>query len=302
MKVAIVSLADSKYFNLLNELVDSIIIHPDSKNIKICILDSGLENQQIEILEKKVFIIKKPNIDFKISRFGFDKKPYLLGIAARLFLREIFPSFDKYIWIDSDAWVSSWLAIDYLIEGSNNKKLAISSMSDRHTGRVLRVNWLFRGLGLIKSQNYKHAISSGYSLKVSRKVGLDPHLNAGVFCLEKNSEFWEVWKSEFFYAVKKGRIFGSDQIALNIAVHILGQPVNILPHYCNWIPRENNTIWDEQKKIFREKYVPHHEIGIIHLAGGVFVNGQDMRFDKSIKVSLETLQNNKIKKSFRFDG
>ena len=37
----IVSLADSNYFELLNELIDSIKRFPESKGIAICILDAG---------------------------------------------------------------------------------------------------------------------------------------------------------------------------------------------------------------------------------------------------------------------
>lgn len=301
MKTAIISLADSKYFHLLNELVDSILCKPESKNVQICILDGGLNADQIKILEKKVFQIKKPDIDMQISRIGLEKKPYLMGICARLFLRELFPNFEKYIWIDSDAWLNSWNAIDLLLKGSDQGKLAIVSMSDRHTGRVLRVNWFLRGLGFIKSQNYKHAIASGYSTAISRKVGLDPHLNAGVFCLEHNSEFWDVWLKEFRFAVKKGRVFGSDQIALNIAVHILGQSVDILPYYCNWIPNLSNTKFDTEKNTFVEGYTPHHEIGIIHLAGGVKVGNEDMRFNADLTLPISTTNNSTIHKSFRFN-
>ena len=305
-RVTIVSLADSKYFDLLNELVESIIAYPQSKEVSICILDGGLEKKQIEILEKKVYKIVVPKIDLQINRLGLEKKPYLQGICARLFLRDIFPEFDKYIWIDSDAWVNSWVAIDHLLKGSANGKLSIASMSDRHTGRVLKVKWFFRGAGVVKSQNYKHAISSGYNLAISRKVGLEPHLNAGVFCLEKNSNFWDVWLKEFNFAVKKGRIFGSDQIAINIAVHILGQPVDILPHYCNWIPYAvddvcTNTLFSENTKLFVEKYTPNHPIGIMHLAGGIKIDNCDIRFDKDAKVKIYTTENKLIKKSLRFE-
>jgi len=37
---AIVSLADSKYFELLNELIDSILSFKESEIISICILDA----------------------------------------------------------------------------------------------------------------------------------------------------------------------------------------------------------------------------------------------------------------------
>ena len=43
----IVSLADEKYFNLLEELIESIKCFPDSKNIAICVLDAGLNQDQI---------------------------------------------------------------------------------------------------------------------------------------------------------------------------------------------------------------------------------------------------------------
>ena len=41
-KNVIVSLADSNYFELLNELVDSIKSFEQSKDTVICILDAGL--------------------------------------------------------------------------------------------------------------------------------------------------------------------------------------------------------------------------------------------------------------------
>ena len=41
-KNVIVSLADSNYFELLNELVDSIKGFEKSKDTAICILDAGL--------------------------------------------------------------------------------------------------------------------------------------------------------------------------------------------------------------------------------------------------------------------
>ena len=53
-KNTIISLADSNYFNLLNELIDSINRFEQSKEIDICIMDAGLTEDQIKVLEKKV--------------------------------------------------------------------------------------------------------------------------------------------------------------------------------------------------------------------------------------------------------
>ena len=55
----IVTLADSNYFEMLEELVNSINKHPESKNTSICILDAGLTADQIKVIEQKVHEVKK---------------------------------------------------------------------------------------------------------------------------------------------------------------------------------------------------------------------------------------------------
>ena len=49
----IISLADANYFELLNELIDSIKRFNESNNIAICILDAGLSDNQKDIFNKK---------------------------------------------------------------------------------------------------------------------------------------------------------------------------------------------------------------------------------------------------------
>ena len=50
---AIITLSDSNYFEMLNELIDSVRRFPESKNISICVLDAGLTENQKKIIEKK---------------------------------------------------------------------------------------------------------------------------------------------------------------------------------------------------------------------------------------------------------
>jgi lipopolysaccharide biosynthesis glycosyltransferase len=59
----IITLADSNYFDMLNELVDSIKKHPESEKTSICVLDAGLTEEQIKIIEEKVYKVKKANWD-----------------------------------------------------------------------------------------------------------------------------------------------------------------------------------------------------------------------------------------------
>ena len=53
-KNVIVSLADSKYFDLLVELIESIKRFKESENTAICILDAGLNENQVNMIKEKV--------------------------------------------------------------------------------------------------------------------------------------------------------------------------------------------------------------------------------------------------------
>ena len=168
----IISLADSNYFELVNELVDSIKSFDQSKEIAICIMDAGLQKDQIEILEKKVDQIKKAEWDIEVSHSKVKGREWLKSQVSRAFLPKYFPDYKKYLWIDADAWVNSWYAIELYLKGCENKKLAIATSADRSYGRVLRAEWVLGSFARIKSQNYKHAKSSGFSESIAREVAL----------------------------------------------------------------------------------------------------------------------------------
>jgi len=293
---AIISLADSNYFELLNELIDSIKSFKQSQDVAICILDAGLQENQKEILIKKADEIKKANWDIKVPSYKVIGKEWLKSQVSRAFLPEYFPGYKKYLWIDADAWINSWEAVELYFEGSNKDKLAISTSADRSYGRVLRAEWLIGGFARIKSQNYKHAKSSGFSEKIARSVALKPHLNIGVFCLNEKAPHWEVWQKNLRKALKSGKIFGSEQIAMNIVIYVDNLKVEILPAYCNWTLVDKMK-FDTGKNTFVEPYLPNHEIGIVHLAGK---NNNNIRLNKNYLSDITTLEGHTIKKGLRF--
>ena len=90
---AIVTLADSNYFGMLEELVDSINAHDGSKNISICVLDAGLTENQISIIEKKVYKVTKANWDIKVPSYKTIGKEWLKSQISRAFLPNYFPEF-----------------------------------------------------------------------------------------------------------------------------------------------------------------------------------------------------------------
>ena len=299
MNRAIVSLADSNYFELLLELINSIKRFPQSKNISICILDAGLKDDQLDILKKKVAVIKKAEWDIDLP-FYKKNKEWLKSQVSRAFLPKYFPEYEKFLWIDCDAWVNSWECVENYFKACDDNKLGITQSIGPGYRILAKVNWIFGKFASIKTQNYKHAKSSGISENDARKLAFAPHLNIGVFSLKKSSPIWETWQKNLKKTLSKGRVFGSEGLAINISVYIDNVQTEFLPISHNWITSHLLPIYDQQNNIFREPNIPHQEIGIIHLAAGIWKEGKDMRSDKNIKISLKTLNGNVIEKSLRF--
>tara|TARA_X000000368_G_scaffold18350_1_gene14497 strand:- start:203 stop:1114 length:912 start_codon:yes stop_codon:yes gene_type:complete len=301
-KNVIVSLADANYFPLLEELVDSIKRYEESKNVAICILDAGLTNEQKEKLFNKVDEIKPAEWDIEVPVNKVKGKEWLKSQVSRAFLPKYFPAYEKYLWIDCDAWVNDWSSVELYFKACDNGKLGITQTLGPGYKITSKVNWLFGKLALIKSQNFKHAVKSKIGYDKARKLAFAPHINIGVFSLEKNSKGWTSWQNNLLKTLKAGNIFGSEGLAINMSVYIDDLETEFLPLNCNWILSNLLPKYDEEKKTFVEPYLPNYKIGIMHLAAGIWKNGVDMRIDKNIEIELETLNKNKITKSLRFNN
>jgi len=301
-KKCIVTLADSNYFEMLEELIDSIQRFPESKNVSICVLDAGLTEEQKKIIEKKIYKIQKAEWDIKVPKYKAFGKEWLKSQVSRGFLPNYFPEFEKYLWIDCDAWVNNWNCIDLYFKACNNGKLGITQTMAPGYRIMSKVKWIFGGIAKIKSQNYKHARNSGIEENDARKIAFAPHLNIGVFSLERNSPCWLTWQKNLQKTLSKGKIFGSEGLAINLSVYVDNMATEFLPLNCNWILSNLLPKFDKNKNTFVEPNLPNHEIGIMHLAAGIWVDGKDMRLNKELKIEIEGTNGEKLLKSLRYNN
>ena len=301
-KNAIVSLADPNYFCLLEELINSIKKFKESSNIAICILDAGLSNEQKEILSTKVDEIKSAEWDIEVPDNKVTGREWLKSQVSRAFIPKYFPNYEKYLWIDCDAWVNNWSTLELYFKACDNGKLGITQTIGPGYKITSKVNWIFGKLAIVKSQNFKHAVKSKISYAKARKLAFAPHINIGVFSLEKNSTVWDTWQKNLRQTLKHGDIFGSEQLAINMSVYIDDIETEFLPLNCNWIASNLLPKFDEENSTFVEPYLPNYKIGIMHLAAGIWKDKKDMRLYKEIKIDIKTLNGKTLKKSLRFNN
>ena len=301
-KNVIVSLADANYFPLLEELIDSIKRFKESANVAICILDAGLTQNQKDKISNKVEEIKHAEWDIEVPGYKVKQKEWLKSQVSRAFLPKYFPNYEKYLWIDCDAWVNDWSSVELYFKACDNGKLGITQTIGPGYKITSKVKWLFGKLAIIKSQNFKHAVKSKIGYDKARKLAFAPHINIGVFSLEKNSKAWHIWQNNLSKTLKAGNIFGSEGLAINMSVYIDDLETEFLPLNCNWITSNLLPKFDKQKEIFVEPYLPNYKIGIMHLAAGIWKDGKDMRTDKNIQIEIKTIDNKKVTKSLRFSN
>tara|TARA_Y100000992_G_scaffold53689_1_gene32079 strand:+ start:37 stop:948 length:912 start_codon:yes stop_codon:yes gene_type:complete len=301
-KNAIVSLADSNYFPLLEELIDSIKRFKESETIAICVLDAGLTNDQKEVLLKKVDNLVSAEWDIEVPEYKVKGKEWLKSQVSRAFLPNYFPNYEKYLWIDCDAWVNDWNCIELYFKACDKGKLGITQTIGPGYKITSKVTWLLGKLAIIKSQNFKHAVKSKIGYEKARKLAFAPHINIGVFSLEKTSKVWESWQNNLSKTLKAGNIFGSEGLAINMSVYIDELETEFLPLNCNWIASNLLPKYNEKQNTFVEPYLPNYKIGIMHLAAGIWKDGKDMRVNKNVQIEIENLNDKKIFKSLRYSS
>ena len=290
-KNLIVSSADDKYSLLIEELFQSTL---KLKNYDFAILDCGLDQTNKEKYKSRGVDIKIPNWEVTLPNYKIRNRNYLKAQFSRFYLHEYFPGYENYFWLDSDMWINCSETFEYYLKGVNEKGFAICPQIDRSSSRLLNIKWLLNFPYKINSINYKN-ISKSVSKEMGKKYAGHYTLNAGCFGYNKNYEGLSVIHKNLKEASKKGRIFGTDQVALALSAFEDKLDFEFLPSYCNWICEHSMPKFCESRQVFVEPYVPHHNIALIHLAGL-----DNDRQNRGILHEIITLSGNKIKKSLRY--
>jgi hypothetical protein len=282
--VAIVSGADAGYFPLLEDLVRSVRDKPEGRRVELAVLDLGLEERQRQWLAEQGARLAAPGWDLDFP--GRDRTPEIRKAQiARPFLQRYFPGHHLYLWIDADAWVQEWSAIETMFAAADRGRLAICPEIDRSYKRHYKRPKL---LGMtLPWRCYRIA----YGWRVADRLGRNPMLNCGVFALRGDSPHWASWADSMARALRRTSFVFVEQIALNYAVFTGRIGATFLPATCNWLCGDAAPMWDPAARRLVEPNAPHQPLGILHLAG---------EEQKTKTFAVETLDGGRISTMMRY--
>ena len=291
----IISSSDSKYFLLVKELYLSLMKHNILNEYDFAVLNTGMNKNQIDYLRDNKIKVKDAIWNTKVPSYKILGRDHLKTQVARAFLPDYFENYKVYIWLDADLWINDLESFLLYEKGALQNNLTITPQSDRAYFNNAKVEWFMNFPTKVKTINFKN-ISKSVSKKLAKKYAFYSTLNAGAFAISDSDKIWKCFQKNINLAAKKGRIFGTDQVALALSVHEDKVPTQFLPSYCNWMCEFHLPIFDEKINKFLEPYLPYHPIGLIHLAGL-----DDIRNDKNVLSNIKNTKGEVIQKSLRFN-
>jgi len=179
---------------------------------------------------------------------------HLRALALRCTIPALIPGHGVYLWVDADAWVQDWTAVDLYRRTAESRQFCITSEVDRSFDLAWMSDW-----SISVCQNL-------YGARLAQRLRGRPLLNAGVFAGHRDAPHWAAWKKRVEQAlVSSAADFNLDQTALNILAFVDGFDVAILPPQCNWICHRALPRTSMDGTVLLDPQPPHQPLGIIHM-------------------------------------
>ncbi len=255
-RVLILTASDAGYFELLRGCLRSIRDTPEGRDVPLAVFDVGLTPEQVAWCKSLGATMLKADWDFEFpgrAKVGEAFK----SLTARPFLPRYAPGYDTYLWIDADAWVQDWSAIELLLQGAAERDLAVAPEIHRAFRHYYHA---WAEFSSINGAAYRAAFGPDIAERLIRY----PLINAGVFAIRADSPAWKIWADTLAEGIARSTDM-VDQIALNVAVYERGLRHAALPSSCNWPVHHAFPAWDVARKLYVDPCLPHEPLGILHM-------------------------------------
>jgi len=261
----IVTATDDTYLPLALDLLRSLRRLKPSVDFDIGILDLGLsENSKAQLSPFNVTLKTTGiNIDYP-GRLAWEQQaPFYRAMTSRPYLRDYFPGYDSYMWMDGDTWAQNAQAIETMLPAAaTDDAVYIVPEIDRDYLPYFH-----------SSQPWEYHLKwykANFPDNIVHAIFPRPMFNTGIMALSAKSPVWNKWAETFKDCLQRlpqvGREnFMSEQLSLNVALHMNSLPYKVMPAEFNWLSLYSLPMMDAATGHYVRPTVPRTEISVIHL-------------------------------------
>ncbi len=264
-RAILVTASDEPYFPLAQDLILSVRQSRFAVAFDLGCLDLGLSaDSRAWLAAHNVKVVTaKSDIEYPARAVWEQKKPGFRSLTARLFMREYFPDYPVYMWIDADIWVQTPDAINTMLASAyGSPAIHIACELDRcyKTFFDHAAVWhIFRGW-----------YASNFGEEFAAAMTLKPMLNAGAWSMAADSPVWKAWQDIYTSALQRlddatDKSFMADQLGLNILLYLNKLPHVLMPASFNWLTSYALPMLDPASGMYVEPLPPHRPISQLHL-------------------------------------
>ena len=194
------------------------------------------------------------------AAFDHGKGFFLAYSGLKAQLRDVFPGYASYCWIDADCWFSGDESMPRVLAGVSSHDLCIHPEFDVHY-----VNYP------TPSERTLSIYRTNYGANLRAMPLTMPMVNSGVFAMRADAPTWALWAAELKQLRDRHErgetVFFSDQIALHKIIH--GHQLRTYPLRAvdNWQTYACLPLVHRDSRSLRVPTPPHERIGLLHLAG-----------------------------------
>lgn len=264
-RAIIVTGADSRQFRLSDLMLRSLHRHGIFRRYPIGFLDSGLTDEERSRLPKRITVVPaRWTFDFP-TRAHYERiAPGLSMLSARIGMREAFPGYDVYVWIDADTILQDPTVIPDIVNAALRRSYVAAYEMDRAYAHNTPGGYAWH--------RYADWYEIVYPGEIARHMNLKPMINCGVFAMTADAPHWALW--DWLYQRAMNRLkdpsagtFMADQLSMNVAVYYHRLPMAVLPASCNWLCHLARPMWDAEAEKFCAPQPPYEPLRIVHFSG-----------------------------------
>jgi hypothetical protein len=181
-------------------------------------------------------------------------------MTSRPMLRDYFPGYEIYLWIDADIWTQDARFIEHYIEAAQRFGAAITPEIHPSYRSLMGANKIM--------EMHHNAYQLSFGQELADELIRRPVLNSGAFAMQATHPAWEKWAAVLSRGLQNGMTKHVEQAALNATFYLPSTPSpHFLPAHYNWVVPLALPRIDLEHGTLHDCNMPFTKLGLIHLTG-----------------------------------